>query len=174
MVESLYSVHALKNVRAEAPVQSELASTMCVPPKLMFSPILQEFCLILYVYPRCFLSPKLTSYMSSQFMLCSHDSHLSFKLCSLVSQIRLSSFQSQIHDTNAVHILGAAITAATVLVCVEKLHKLMKWVAPHRIINAPNCIRTHLQGNTADLFTKYMTSCGIEEYARAIRKSEAY
>ncbi|RWR95259.1 hypothetical protein CKAN_02459500 [Cinnamomum micranthum f. kanehirae] len=44
----------------------------------------------------------------------------------------------------AVETFARVITTATVLECIVKVHRFIRWVAPHKTINAPNCISTHL------------------------------
>ncbi|KAF5800806.1 hypothetical protein HanXRQr2_Chr06g0240861 [Helianthus annuus] len=73
----------------------------------------------------------------------SSSAALFFKNTSLVftlsrSGITWTSVRAVAHDTAAVKTLAVVITIATVLVCTLKVHKLIRCVAPHRTIKAPN------------------------------------
>ena len=49
-----------------------------------------------------------------------------------------TSMRAVAQETAAVRTLAVVITMATVLVCALKVHRFIRWVAPHRTMKAPN------------------------------------
>jgi hypothetical protein len=85
-----------------------------------------------------------------------------------------TSIKAVAHDTIAQATFATVITTATAFECIENVHRFIKWVAPQRTMKAPNCISTHLYGKNADFCTKYISSMGMEKYAKAIKTSDMY
>ncbi|BAS92354.1 Os05g0155250 [Oryza sativa Japonica Group] len=78
----------------------------------------------------------------------SSSSALSFRNLSLnftfnKSGIICTSIKAVMHETTAVAAFATVSTTAIVLVYMAKVHKFIRWVAPQRTMNAPNCISTH-------------------------------
>lgn len=74
------------------------------------------------------------------------------------------------YDTTAVDIFAIFVTTATVLDCTENAHKLIKWVAPQRQINAPNWISTHRYGEESRFLDKLYKFHRNEEIGKCNKK----